>query len=94
MVDFATKSEPLPLFMAKRVDLLVGSKRSLRSWLRDNSLPEDSAEPLFQLEDVGDNYLALNLNFPADLALKMQQEVELMRDEGKLDALIQQYAGQ
>jgi polar amino acid transport system substrate-binding protein len=94
MVDFATKSEPLPLFMAKRVDLLVGSKRSLRSWLRDNSLPEDSAEPLFQLEDVGDNYLALNLNFPADLALKMQQELELMRLEGKLDALIHQYAGQ
>lgn len=94
MVDFATKSEPLPLFMAKRIDLLVGSKRSLRSWLRDNNLPEDSAEPLFQLQDVGDNYLALNLNFPADLALKMQQELELMRLEGKLDALIHQYAGQ
>uniref|UniRef100_A0A486XI79 Uncharacterized protein n=1 Tax=Rheinheimera sp. BAL341 TaxID=1708203 RepID=A0A486XI79_9GAMM len=94
MVDFATKSEPLPLFMAKRIDLLVGSKRSLRSWLRDNNLPEDSAEPLFQLQDVGDNYLALNLNFSAELAAKMQHELEQMRQQGVLEALIQQYAGQ
>lgn len=94
MIDFATKSEPLPLFMAKRIDLLVGSKRSLRSWLRDNNLPEDSAEPLFQLHDVGDNYLALNPNFPAELAAKMQHELELMRRQGVLDGLIQKYAGQ
>lgn len=92
MVDFATKSEPLPLFMAKRVDLLVGSKRSLRSWLRDNNLPDDSAEPLFMLQDVGDNYLALNPNFPADLALKMQQELDQMRQQGVIDALILRYA--
>ncbi|MBZ9613488.1 substrate-binding periplasmic protein [Rheinheimera maricola] len=94
MVDFATKSEPLPLFMAKRIDLLVGSKRSLRSWLRDNELPEDSAEPLFQLHDVGDNYLALNLDFPADLAFQLQQELELMRQQGVIEALIQQYTAQ
>lgn len=91
MLDFATKSEPVPLFMAKRVDLLVGSKRSLRNWLRNNKLPEDSAEALFKLEDVGDNYLALNLLFPVKLAERMQLELEQMRQEGTINVLIQRY---
>ncbi|WP_169337171.1 substrate-binding periplasmic protein [Arsukibacterium perlucidum] len=94
MLDFATKSEPLRLLMAHRIDLVVGSKRSLRSWLREQQLPEDSAEPIIILQDVGDNYLALNRAFPPELAERMQQELELMQQQGVIDLLIAQYAGQ
>lgn len=93
MLDFATKSEPVPLFLAGKIDLLVGSKRSLRNWMLEHQQPADTAEALFMLEDVGDNYLALNPNFPPQLVQQLQQELERMRQEGLVDALIRQYAG-
>ena len=93
MLDFATKSEPVPLFLAGRIDLLVGSKRSLRIWMLEHNQPPETAEPLFMLQDVGDNYLALNQNFPFDLALAMQSELELMRQQGVFEALIEQFSG-
>ena len=94
MLDFSNKAEPVPLFLAGKIDLLVGSKRSLRNWMLEHQQPADTAEPLFMLEDVGDNYLALNVRFPAEIALKMQQELDLMRQQGIIDELVRQYAGQ
>lgn len=93
MIDFATKTEPVPLFLQGRIDLLVGSPRAVRSWMLQHDMPEDSAEPLFKLHDVGDNYLALNLAFPPKLASKLQLELELMREQGEISALINQYLG-
>ena len=92
MLDFANKAEPVPLFLAGKIDLLVGSKRSLRNWMLEHQQPADTAEALFMLEDVGDNYLALNANFPAELAVKMQQELDLMRKQGIIEQLVRQYA--
>ncbi|MEE2002851.1 transporter substrate-binding domain-containing protein [Alkalimonas sp. MEB108] len=94
MLDFTTKPEPVPLFLAKRVDLLVGSPRSVRSWLQQYGAPEDSAEALFKLRNVGDNYLALHPDFPAELTARLQQELELLRVQGVIQALIEQYTHQ
>lgn len=94
MLDFATKSEPVPLFLAKRIDLLVGSRRSVRSWLQQHGADEDSAEAWLKLEDVGDNYLALHPNTPASLVQRLQQELDRMQQEGVVLQLIQHYTQQ
>ncbi|MDP4537030.1 transporter substrate-binding domain-containing protein [Alkalimonas collagenimarina] len=94
LLDFATKPESIPLFIAKRVDLLVGSPRSVRSWMLHHGEPEDSAEALFKLRDVGDNYLALHPSFPAELTARLQQELDLLREQGVIQALIEQYTHQ
>ena len=91
MIDFATKTEPVPLFLQGRIDLLVGSKRALRNWMLEHQVPADMAEPLFKLRNVGDNYLALNRQFPTELAMQLQQELDIMRDEGVISSLIQHY---
>ena len=90
-MGFSTRTEPIPLFLANKVDLLAGSKRALRSWMLEQNMPADTAEPLFKLEDVGKHYLALNLRFPTDIALAMQVELDNMRKNGELAALVQSY---
>lgn len=89
LLGFSTRTEPIPLFVAKRVDLLAGSKRALRSWMLEHNLPADTAEPLFQLDDIGQHYLALNLQFPADIASALQRELDNMQQSGEIAALIQ-----
>ncbi len=91
LMGFSTRTEPIPLFLANKVDLLAGSKRALRSWMLEQNMPADTAEPLFKLEDVGKHYLALNLRFPTDIALAMQVELDNMRKNGELAALVQSY---
>lgn len=91
MIDFATKTEPVPLFLQGRIDLLVGSPRALRNWMLDHQVPADMAEPLFKLRNVGDNYLALNLQFPPDVVEQLQQTLDAMRQNGELAALVERY---
>lgn len=91
LMGFSTRTEPIPLFVAKKVDLLVGSRRALHSWMREHNLPTDTAEPLFRLDDIGQHYLALNLRFPADVAKALQRELDIMQQNGEIAALIQTY---
>ncbi|SNY60453.1 amino acid ABC transporter substrate-binding protein, PAAT family [Arsukibacterium tuosuense] len=93
MMGFSTRTEPIPLFLAKKIDLLAGSKRALASWMNEHNMPADTAEPLFRLNNVGEHYLALNLQFPATVATKLQSELDKMRQSGELAALIERYQG-
>ncbi|KKO44920.1 hypothetical protein WG68_13495 [Arsukibacterium ikkense] len=91
MMGFSTRTEPIPLFFAHKVDLLSGSKRSLRSWMLEHNMPADTAEPLFLLADIGAHYLALNPQFPADVALALQRELDIIHQNGELTAILQRY---
>lgn len=91
MMGFSTRTEPIPLFVAHKIDLLAGSKRALRNWMLEHDLAADTAEPLFMLENTGEHYLALNLQFPADVAAALQQQLDTMQQNGELAALIQHF---
>ena len=91
MIGFSSRTESIPLFLAKKIDLLAGSKRALASWMKEQNMPADTAEPLFRLNNVGEHYLALNLQFPAIVATKLQSELDQMRQSGELAAIIQRY---
>ena len=88
LMGFSTRTEPIPLFVAHKVDLLAGSKRALRSWMLEHDLAADTAEPLFELENIGEHYLALNLQFPAPIAQTLQNELETMQQNGELTELM------
>lgn len=91
LVDFADKADAVPLLQAKRIDLLVGLNINVNSWLQQHGLTFDAVEVVLPLGEVSKVYLALNNEFPQELAQQMQKEVELMLEQGALDALLQQY---
>lgn len=91
MLDISSRIEAAPLFLAKRIDLLVGSKRVIENWMLEHQELADMAEPLFILPDIGLHYLALNLQFPADIAQQLQLTLDTMRQNGELAALVERY---
>lgn len=92
MLDISSRIEAAPLFLAKRIDLLVGSKRVIESWMLEHQELADMAEPLFILPDIGVHYLALNLSVPEELVHRLQKVLDEMREQGEIDALIQEYS--
>ena len=91
LIVFADKADAVPLLRAKRIDLLVGLNINVNSWLQLHGLNSDAVEVALPLGEVSKVYLALNIEFPEELVQQMQAEVELMLEQGVLDALLQQY---
>jgi len=93
LVKFSTKSEPVPLFLKGKIDLLIASELMLTNWLsQPNTIAK--VEAVLDISDVGQNFLALHPAVPAATAQALQQALTELTAEGQLEQLVQSYQQQ
>lgn len=93
LVKFSTKSEPVPLFLKGKIDLLIASELMLSNWLPATHSAAD-VEAVFDISAVGQNFLALHPAVPAVTAQSLQQALTELAAEGQLQQLVHSYQQQ
>lgn len=91
LLDFESKSAATPLFLQGRVDLLVSSELVMPVWLAQHQQNMTVVEPVIALKGVAGNYLALNPAVPTELVLRLQKELDAMRENGEFAAIVQSF---
>lgn len=91
LIEFRSKSEPIPLFIQGKVDLVIGSDIVIPSWLASHQLPADSAVPVIELSTSGNNFVALNHAVPAELTHRLQQAIDQLKQNGKYQQIVESY---
>lgn len=94
LLGFATKSEPIPLFLKGKVDLIVASELVLPAWLTSLHQPVDLAEPVLDISLIGHNFLALNNKIPQQTAEQLQQAIDTLKSSGRFRQIIRRYHDQ
>ncbi|RVU31989.1 transporter substrate-binding domain-containing protein [Rheinheimera riviphila] len=93
LIEFRSKSEPIPLFIQGKVDLVIGSDIVIPSWLASHQLPAETAVPVIELNTTGNNFLALNHAVPIELANRLQQAIDQLKQNGKYQQIVESYQG-
>lgn len=91
LLDFTTRSETIPLFLQGRIDLIPASPLAIGRWLAEYDAPADSAVAVFKLIDVGDNYLALHRDMPAEVVAQLQLTLLQFKQSDDYKLLLQRY---
>jgi polar amino acid transport system substrate-binding protein len=91
LIEFRSKSEPIPLFIQGKVDLMIGSDIVMPSWLASQQLPAETAVPVIELTNAGHNFLALNHAVPAEIATRLQQAIDELKQNGQYQQIVQSY---
>jgi len=91
LIEFRSKSEPIPLFIQGKIDLVIGSDIVLPSWLASHQQPADTAVPVIELNTTGSNFVALNHAVPADIANRLQQAIDQLKQNGKYQQIVESY---
>jgi len=94
LLDFATKSEPIPLFLKGKVDLIVASELVMPAWLSALHQPVDLAEPVLDISLIGHNFLALNNKMPPHTVQQLQQAIDSLKSSGRFRQIISRYHDQ
>jgi polar amino acid transport system substrate-binding protein len=91
LIEFRSKSEPIPLFLQGKVDLVIGSDIAIPSWLASHQLPADTAVPVIELNTSGNNFVALNHAVPIELVNRLQQAIDQLKQNGKYQQIVESY---
>ncbi|MGI5310002.1 substrate-binding periplasmic protein [Rheinheimera sp. WS51] len=91
LFGFATKAEAANLFVQGKIDLLIGSWQILPMWLAPYNATVDDVEEAFQLRELGDNYLALNLKVPKQMVDQLQQALQKLHESGEYQQILEKY---
>jgi polar amino acid transport system substrate-binding protein len=91
LLGFATKSEPIPLFLKGKVDLIVASELVMPAWLSALYQPVDLAEPILDISLIGNNFLALNNRMPPQTVRQLQQAIDTLKSSGRFRQIISRY---
>jgi polar amino acid transport system substrate-binding protein len=93
LIEFRSKSEPIPLFLQGKIDLVIGSDIVMPSWLANNQVPVDTAVPVIDISTFGSNYVAFNHAVPAELANRLQQSIDMLKQNGQFEQIVASYQG-
>ena len=93
LVKFSTKSESFPLFLKGKIDLLISSELVVKAWLQQQENPPE-VEIVLDVSMAGQNYLALHPAVPVAIAQALQQALQQLETEGKVQPLIRTYQQQ
>jgi len=91
LIEFRSKSEPIPLFLQGKVDLVIGSDIAMPSWLASYQMPAEAAIPVVDVSDTGNNFIALNHAVSAELANRLQQAIDQLKQNGKYQQIVESY---
>ncbi|GHG59603.1 hypothetical protein GCM10010919_02300 [Alishewanella longhuensis] len=87
LLRFNSKSDAVLPFLHGKVDLLIASELILPVWLGQHQHSADAVEPVIDLSQVGNNYLALNLAVPPETRVRLQAALDELRSNGEFQQL-------
>lgn len=88
----ATNANVLKMLMSNMVDAMVDTEVGMAWNLRAAGLEPGVVTRRFKLSDEGSYYFALNLKSDPALVRALQLALDKLRHDGKLDAIVRQYA--
>ena len=93
LIEFSYKNDDVDLFMAGKIDMILGSELTIPYQLEDSGY---SADRVYQVIEVpisilGGNYLALNKQLPDELVDKLQQQLDVLRSTDEISTIIKKY---
>lgn len=91
LLDFPTKSAPMDMFLKGKVDLVIGSEIVMPAWLAPHKASMADVEQVLELRDLGNNYLALNLQVSAEVQQRLQQALEQLKSSGEFAQIVERY---
>jgi len=81
----------LRLLATGSIDAMVDTEVAMDWALRSNSLPAETVQKHSKLTEQGAYFYALNRNTHPDVVARLQAALDLLRRQGRLDALVQRY---
>jgi polar amino acid transport system substrate-binding protein len=81
----------LRLLTAGIIDAMVDTEVAMDWTLRSNSLPAETVQKHSKLTDQGAYFYAINRKTHPDVVARLQAALDLLRRQGRLDALVQRY---
>lgn len=91
LLDFPTKSAPMEMFLKGKVDLVIGSEIVMPAWLAPHKATMADVEQVLELNDLGNNYLALNLQVSPQVQQRLQQALEQLKSSGEFAQIVDRY---
>jgi polar amino acid transport system substrate-binding protein len=80
--------------MSNKINIVVETEIGMAWSLQDAGVASDAMTKLMKINDGGAYYFALNLKSDPTFVGKLQAAVDKLRREGKIDAIVRQYAKQ
>jgi polar amino acid transport system substrate-binding protein len=80
----STQEQALRMLLAGRVDLVSGTDPVLASFLRENDLPLDRVERVWEIPAEAGYYMALKANSDPELLRRLDKAFRELRDEGRI----------
>jgi polar amino acid transport system substrate-binding protein len=95
-LTFANKHDDSKLFRLGRMDLMIGSSLTLASQLHEAGLNIDDVFPVLAIDDasLGGNFLALNKDGDPAVATSLQNALNLLKQNGKVESIVSRYTGE
>ena len=91
LVEESSNDAVFRMLMGDMVQAMVDTEVGMAWNLRSVGRPAGSVTKLLKLSDDGGYYFALNKQSHPLLAIKLQQAVDKLRSEGRLDAIVRNY---
>ncbi|RVT44775.1 transporter substrate-binding domain-containing protein [Rheinheimera sediminis] len=85
------KTDAIPLFLAGKIDLLIGSEQVIGSWMSTYGRTRADVETVMDISFIGQNYLALNRKVSATTLRSLQRAIEQLVKQGEMERLIRHY---
>jgi polar amino acid transport system substrate-binding protein len=89
-----SKTDAIPLFLAGKIDLLIGSEQVIGSWMSTYGKTRADVDAVMDISFIGHNYLALNLKVSAATIKALQQAVNQLVKQGEMKRLLLHYQSQ
>lgn len=95
-LTFAKKHDDSKMFRLGRMDLMIGSSLTLASQLHEAGLNIDDVVPVLAIDNasLGGNFLALNKDSDLAIATSLQNALNLLKQNGKVESIVSRYAGE
>jgi polar amino acid transport system substrate-binding protein len=93
LIEFSYKHDDVKLFMAGKIDMIIGSELTIPYQLKDSGYSVDSVKQVIEvpITILGGNYLALNKQLPDELVNRLQQQLDLLKESNEIADIVKHY---
>ncbi|WDE03724.1 transporter substrate-binding domain-containing protein [Thalassomonas viridans] len=92
LLGFASSNESYKMLFNGKIDLALGSEITIADSLAIHGFPPDHVVKVFQIKDIGGNYLALNRQVPDELVGRLNLRLKQMRHSRQVRDIINKYS--
>lgn len=88
---FNSNTEEMRMLKAGKIDIVANTEIGMQQNQKSFGIGAHVMKKMMKLNDGAALYFGLNLNSQKDLAAKLQASVDKMKQEGKIDAIVERY---